>query len=428
MLTIVRDANIVTQNAERQIIRGDVMLRDGTIEQVGGRVRGSADVEIDAAGDIVIPGLINTHTHVSMAILKSIADDLPFPQFLDKVFAVDAKRTERDIRAGAAQGCVEMIRSGTTTFLDLYYSEDIIAGAVEQAGIRGILGWAVLDQQFTTQSGDPLENCKRFHRQFKGRERIYPAVGLQGVYVCSTETLLGARDYALENDLLLTFHLSETRKEVSDCKRKEGKRPGDYLSSIGFLNDHCVAAHAAWLTINEVRALAAAGTKVSTCPCSNMKLATGGVAPLPEMFQNGVTVSVGTDGSTTNNSLDLFGEMKTLSLLQKSNRWDPTVLPAQKVLDLATIEAARAVRMDHLIGSIEVGKRADLVILNGKAANLRPARADTIVSNLIYSTCGGNVKTVLCDGRTVMLEGVVTTLDEEKVLSDAEDAANSLLG
>jgi 5-methylthioadenosine/S-adenosylhomocysteine deaminase len=428
MLTLIRDANIVTQNAERQIIRGDLMVRDGTIEQVGGTVRGSADVEIDAAGDIVIPGLINTHTHVSMAILKSIADDLPFPQFLNKVFAVDAKRTERDIRAGAAQGCVEMIRSGTTTFLDLYYSEDIIAKAVDQAGIRGILGWAVLDQQFTTQSGDPLENCKRFHQQFKGRERIYPAVGLQGVYVCSTETFLGARDYALENDLLLTFHLSETRKEVSDCKRKEGKRPGDYLSSIGFLNDHCVAAHAAWLTINEVRALAAAGTKVSTCPCSNMKLATGGVAPLPEMFQNGVTVSVGTDGSTTNNSLDLFGEMKTLSLLQKANRWDPTVLPAQKVLDLATIEAARAVRMDHLIGSIEVGKRADLVILNGKAANLRPARADTIVSNLIYSSCGGNVKTVLCDGRAVMLDGVVTTMDEEKVLLDAEDAANSLLG
>jgi len=428
MLTLIRDANIVTQNAERQIIRGDLMVRDGTIEQVGGTVRGSADVEIDAAGDIVIPGLINTHTHVSMAILKSIADDLPFPQFLNKVFAVDAKRTERDIRAGAAQGCVEMIRSGTTTFLDLYYSEDIIAKAVDQAGIRGILGWAVLDQQFTTQSGDPLENCKRFHQQFKGRERIYPAVGLQGVYVCSTETFLGARDYALENDLLLTFHLSETRKEVSDCKRKEGKRPGDYLSSIGFLNDHCVAAHAAWLTINEVRALAAAGTKVSTCPCSNMKLATGGVAPLPEMFQNGVTVSVGTDGSTTNNSLDLFGEMKTLSLLQKANRWDPTVLPAQKVLDLATIEAARAVRMDHLIGSIEVGKRADLVILNGKAANLRPARADTIVSNLIYSSRGGNVKTVLCDGRAVMLDGVVTTMDEEKVLLDAEDAANSLLG
>ena len=428
MLTIIRDANIVTQNSERQIIRGDVVVNDRTIVQVGGTARGSADVEIDARGDIVIPGLINTHAHVSMAILKSIADDLPFPQFLDRVFAVDAKRTERDIRTGAAQGCIEMIRSGTTTFLDLYYSEDIIAGAVEQAGIRGILGWAVLDQQYTTQSGDPMDNCMRFHKSFRGRDRIYPAVGLQGVYVCSTETLLRARDYALENDLLLTFHLSETRKEVSDCKRKEGKRPGDYLSSIGFLNDHCVAAHAAWLTINEVRALSAAGTKVSTCPCSNMKLGTGGVAPLPEMFQNGVTVSIGTDGSTTNNSLDLFGEMKTLSLLQKASRWDPTVLKAQKVLDLATIEAARAVRMDHMIGSIEVGKNADLAILNGKAANLRPARMDTIVSNLVSSSCGAHVKTVICDGSVIMRDNVITTMDEEKVLQEAEDSTRSLLG
>jgi 5-methylthioadenosine/S-adenosylhomocysteine deaminase len=428
MLTLIKDARIVTQNVGRQVIDGDILIEDGTIRQVGGRVRGSADVEIDASGDIVIPGLINTHTHVSMALLKGIADDLPFPKFLDKVFAVDAKRTERDIEAGAVQGCLEMIRSGTTTFLDLYYSEDIIARAVETAGIRGILGWAVLDQQFTTQSGVPLENCKRFHRQFKGRPRIYPAVGLQGVYVCSTETFLGAKEYALENDLLLTFHLSETRKEVSDCKRKEGKRPADYLSSIGFLNDHCVAAHSAWLTINEVRELARSGTKVATCPVSNMKLATGGVAPIPEMLSNDVTVSIGTDGSTTNNGLDLFGEMKTLSLLQKASRWDPTVLPAQKVLDLATIEGAKAVRMDHLIGSVEVGKRADLVILDGKAANLRPARPDTVVSNIVYSAYGLNVRTVLCDGKPVLLDHQVTTLDEEKALQEAEEAAQALLG
>jgi len=428
MLTLIKDARIVTQNAGRQVIDGDVLIEDGIIRQVGGKVRGSADVEIDAKGDIVIPGLINTHTHVSMAILKGIADDLPFDKFLDKVFAVDAKRTERDIEAGAVQGCIEMVRSGTTTFLDLYYSEDIIARAVERVGIRGILGWAVLDQQFTTQSGVPLDNCKRFHRQFRGRERIYPAVGLQGVYVCSTETFLGAKEYALENDLLLTFHLSETRKEVSDCKRREGKRPGDYLSSIGFLNDHCVAAHSAWLTINEVRQLARAGTKVSSCPVSNMKLATGGVAPIPEMLANGVTVSVGTDGSTTNNSLDMFGEMKALSLLQKASRWDPTVLPAQKMLDLATIDAAKAVRMDHLIGSVEVGKKADLVILDGKAANLRPSRPDTVVSNLIYSSYGLNVRTVLCDGQVILQDWQVVTVDEEKALSEAEAQAGVLLG
>jgi len=285
-----------------------------------------------------------------------------------------------------------------------------------------------LDQEYTTQKGVPLDNCARFHREFRGRPRIYPAVGLQGVYVCSTQTFLSARDYALENDLLLTFHLSETRKEVSDCKRKEGKRPGDYLASIGFLNDHCVAAHSAWLTINEVRGLASSGAKVSTCPVSNMKLATGGVAPIPEMLQHGVTASIGTDGSTTNNSLDMFGEMKVLSLLQKSSRWDPTVLPAQKVLDLATIDAARAVRMDGLIGSIEVGKRADLIILDGRAPNLRPSRPSSMVSNIVYSSFGTNVKTVLCDGKIVMRDRKMITMDEERTLSEAEDAARALLG
>jgi 5-methylthioadenosine/S-adenosylhomocysteine deaminase len=428
MRTLIKDARIVTQNTQRQVMDGDVLIEDGTIKQVGGKVRGSADVEIDAAGDIVLPGLINTHTHVAMSILKGIVDDLPFDRFLDKVFAVDAKRTERDIEVGAVQGCIEMIRSGTTTFLDLYYSEDVIARAVERTGIRGILGWAVLDQQFTTQSGVPLENCKRFHQQFKGRPRIYPAVGLQGVYVCSTETFLGAREYALQNDLLLTFHLSETRKEVSDCKRKEGKRPADYLASIGFLNDHCVAAHSAWLTINEIKHLAKTGTKVSTCPVSNMKLATGGVAPIPEMVAHDVTVSIGTDGSTTNNSLDMFGEMKTLTLLQKASRWDPTVLPAQKVLDLATIDAAKAVRMDNMIGSVEVGKKADLIILDGKAPNLRPARLDTLISYLVYSSFGTNVKTMLCDGKIVMRDWAVTTVDEEKALLEGEEQAKTLLG
>jgi len=326
MRTLIHDAHIVTQNASRETLRGDILVEDGRIAEVG-KVRGSADREIDASGDIVIPGLINTHSHVSMSILKGAIDDLPFDKFLETSFSIDDKRTEKDILAGARQGCVEMLRSGTTTFVDLYYSQDIIARAVEETGIRGILGWAVLDPQFTTQSGTPLDNAKRFRREH--RDRVPGGrrpVGLQGVYVCSTETFLDSKEYALENDMLMTFHLSETRKEVSDCKKKEGRRPADYLSSIGFLNDHCLAAHSAWLTVNEIRQLARSGTKVSSCPVSNMKLATGGVAPIPEMLQNGVTVSVGTDGSTTNNSLDMFGEMKTLSLLQKSSRWDPTVL------------------------------------------------------------------------------------------------------
>ncbi len=427
MSILIRGAHVVTQNAKREVARADVLIEDGTIAKVG-KVRGSADQEIDAAGDILIPGLINTHTHVSMSILKGIADDLPFPQFLDRTFAVDAKRTPQDIEAGALQGCLEMVRSGTTTFVDLYYSEDAVAKAVEAAGIRGILGWAVLDQQFTTQSGNPLDNCKRFYQEFKDRPRVHPAVGLQGVYVCSTETWLAAKEFADQNNLLLHFHLSETRKEVADCKKKEGKRPADYLDSIGFLNDRCLAAHSAWLTMNEVRALARHGCGVASCPVSNMKLATGGVAPIPEMLANNVTVSVGTDGSTTNNSLDMFGEMKTLSLLQKSSRWDPTVLPAQKTLDLATVDAARAVHMGDALGSIEEGKRADIVILNGRSPNLRPLRPDTIVSNLVYAASGHDVKTVLCDGRVVMEDWKITSVDEEKALALAEERAKGLLG
>ena len=427
MRTVIRNGHIVTQNRSREIMKGDILVEDGRIIGIG-EVRGSADREIDATGDIIIPGLVNTHSHVSMSILKGQIDDLPFDRFLDKSFGIDARRTDRDILAGARQGCMEMLLSGTTTFVDLYYSQDVIARAVEETGIRGILGWAVLDPQYTTQSGTPLDNAKRFHRDHGGRSRVIPALGLQGVYVCSTETFLGAKEYALDNDLLLTFHLSETRKEVVDCKKKEGRRPVDYLAGIGFLNDHCLAAHSAWLTIAEIRQLARSGTKVSTCPVSNMKLATGGVAPLPEMFQNGVAASIGTDGSTTNNCLDMFREMRTLSLLQKANRWDPTVLPAQQVLDLATIGGARAVRMEDRIGSIEVGKQADLVIMDGRSANLRPMRLESIISNLAYSACGSDVKTVLCDGDIVVEDHRMVTVNEDEVLADSEAAARDLLG
>jgi len=426
MRTAIRGACIVTQDASRRVVKGDILIEGDRIAAVG--EVGDADVDIDANGDIAMPGLVNCHTHVAMSIMKGLADDLPFPAFLDKVFAADANRTDRDIRAGAAQGCLEMMRSGTTTFLDLYYSEDVIASAVEETGIRGVLGWAVLDADKTTQKGDPLDNCKRFHRRFAGSRLVTPAVGLQGVYVCSTETLLNARDYAAESGLLLTLHLSETRKEVSDCRRKEGARPADYLANIGFLNDRCVAAHSAWLTIGEVRRMAAAGVSPCSCPVSNMKLATGGVAPIPEMLGNGMNVCIGTDGSTTNNSLDMLGEMKTLSLFQKASRWDPSVLPAQQVLDMATVNGARALHMQDDIGSIEVGKKADIVILDGRAANLRPLRLDTIVSNIVYSSHAPNVKTVLCDGRVVMRDRVVTTVDEEAVLREAEEAAQILLG
>jgi 5-methylthioadenosine/S-adenosylhomocysteine deaminase len=424
---LVKGGHVVTQNAKRDVVEADVLIEDGRIAKVG-KMKGSADEVIDAQGDIVMPGMVNAHTHVAMAVMKGIADDLPFGDFLDKVFAVDAKRQDRDIDAGARLGCLEMIRSGTTTFVDMYYSEDIIAGAVEDSGLRGVLCWAVLDQQFTTQKGVPLDNCKRFHASHKGRRRVIPGIGLQGVYVCSEETFMGAREFALENDLLLHFHLSETRKEVYDHKEKTGRRPADWLSEIGFLGPQCLAAHAAWLTINEVRALARAKASIASCPVSNMKLATGGVAPIPEMLAEGVNVSLGTDGSTTNNSLDMFGEMKTLALLQKSSRWDPTVVRAQQALDFATCGGAKAIGLGGVLGSIEPGKMADIIILDGSSPNLRPMLPSNIVANIVYAGNAGDVRTTICDGKVLMRDRKVLTIDTRKVLEAAEDVGRELLG
>ncbi|MDR1954519.1 MAG: amidohydrolase family protein [Candidatus Methanoplasma sp.] len=426
MITAVRDAWVVTQDPQRKIVRGDVIIEGEKIVSVGKEYKGSADKEIDASGDIVIPGLINTHTHVAMAVMKGAADDISFPAFLDRVFKIDSERTDKDLEIGTKIGCAEMVRSGTTTFVDLYYSEDIIAKATAEAGIRGVLCWCVLDEEYTTQKGNPLKNCKHFYNKFKNERKIMPGAGLQGVYVCGEEMCRGAKEFSDEKDIPLTFHLSETRKEVNDHRKKTGKRPAEWLNDIGVLGKNAIAAHSAWLTMNEVRLMADAGMSVSSCPVSNMKLATGGVAPIPEFQRYGVNVTVGTDGSTTNNSLDLMAELKTLGLLQKSSRWDPTVAKAQELLDFATLNAAKAIGMQGSLGSIEAGKYADIVILNGRSPNLRPMVPENIVSNIIYSASSANVKTVICQGDIVLENGRMNTIDEEDVLSVSEEMWRSL--
>ena len=428
MITVIRDAWIVTQDASRSVLKGDVLIKDERIVSVGPRFSGSADREIDAAGDIVMPGLVNTHTHVAMSVMKGAADDLRFPDFLDKVFKIDSDRTDKDIDIGTKLGCAEMIRSGTTTFVDLYYSEDVIAKATEEAGIRGILCWCVLDQEYTTQKGNPLDNCRRFCETHNKMRKCRPGAGLQGVYVCSEGTCTGAKRLSDELKVPLHLHLSETRKEVNDHKKKTGKRPAEWLSGIGVFSERTIAAHSAWLTMNEVRLMGEARASISSCPVSNMKLATGGIAPIPEMMQNNVNVSLGTDGSTTNNSLDMLAEMKTLGLLQKSGRWDPTVTPAQVLLDMVTINGAKAVGMKDQIGSVEPGKYADIVILDGKQPNLRPLLPENMISNIVYSSSASNVRTVLCQGDIVMKDRRITTLNEQKVLDASEDAWRYLCG
>ncbi|MDH3366036.1 MAG: amidohydrolase family protein [Thermoplasmata archaeon] len=422
----IQNGTVITQNERREVFTGDVLVEDGEISKVG-EFSDRADDTLDASGCVVMPGLINCHTHVSMALMKGVADDLQLEQFLEKTFAIDAKRTPKDIEIGTKLGCMEMARSGTTCLLDLYYSQDAIAHGVNEVGLRGYLGWAVLDEQFTTQKGRPLDNCERFIRAFTDCPLIKPVVAPQGVYVCSDETLLAARELASKSGTFCHYHLSETRHEVYEYKRQKGMRPVDHLSKIGFLSKGDIAAHCVWLTVNEVRELARCGVSAAHCPTSNMKLASGGVAPLPEMFEEGVGVCLGTDGCSSNNSLDMFLEMKFAALLQKSSRWDASVLPAQKALDLATIDAARSLGAEHELGSLEPGKKADIVVVDCRNPAMVPTTRENAVANLVYSSPSKAVRDTIVDGRFVLRDRNIVSVDEERVLDAAADAARELM-
>jgi len=423
---LVKGGLVVTQNWKREVIKGDVLIEGDEISAVG-HVKVRPDEVIDASGCIVMPGLINCHTHVSMALMRSVADDVKLEKFLDRTFAIDAKRTPEDVEVGATLGCLEMARSGTTTLLDFYYSEDIIAKAVEHIGLRGYLGWTVLDEKFTTQKGKPIKNCEDFIRAHKNRPLIKPIVSIQGVYVCSDETWHAARELANKENTFCQYHVSETRFEVYEHQKKTGKRPVEYLSDIGFLGKGDIAAHGVWLTINEIRELSKAGVSVAHCPVSNMKLASGGVAPVPEMLAEGVNVCLGTDGCSSNNSLDMFSEMKFASLMHKAHRWDASVMTAQKCLDMATVDAAKAVGAEKVLGSIESGRKADIVIVDAKKAAMVPTRQDNVVANLVYASSSHAVRDTIVNGKFVLRDGKIVTLDEAGVIMAAEHAAQELL-
>lgn len=426
MSILVKGGLVVTQNWKREVLKGDVLIENGKIASVG-HAKARPDEVVDASGCVVMPGLINCHTHVAMSLMRSIADDVKLDKFLDKTFAIDAKRTPEDVAVGATLGCLEMARSGTTTFVDMYYSEDAIAKSVEEVGLRGYLGWTVLDEKFTTQKGKPIKNCEDFIRSHKGRPLIKPLVALQGVYVCSDETLMEGKELAAKEKTFCHYHLSETRLEVYEFQKLKGKRPVEHLAEIGFLSKGDLAAHSVWLTINEVRALARAEVNVAHCPTSNMKLASGGIAPLPEMFHEGVNVSLGTDGCSSNNTLDMFLEMKFASLMHKAHRWDAAVLPAQKCLDMATVDAAKCIGADKELGSIEPGKKADLIILDCAVPSMVPTRPDNVVANLVYASPSHAVRDSIIDGKFVLRDRKIVNLDEMKFLEKADVAADQLL-
>jgi 5-methylthioadenosine/S-adenosylhomocysteine deaminase len=424
--TVFRNALVVTQDATRRVVRADVRVEAGRFVHVGPNAPTEGAAIVDAHRFALVPGFVNAHTHVAMGPLRGLADDRDLGGFLERLFAVDAKRTEADVEAGALAGVAEMLLSGTTSFLDLYYFEDAVARAVDALGARGFLGWAVLDPELTTQKGAPLDNAAGFISRWHTHPRVQPLVAPQGVYVCNERTWMGAKELAERERTLAHYHLSETRREVHEHEAKTGLRPPLWLEKIGFLGPGQVAAHGVWLTRREMETLAKRSVGVAHCPSSNLKLATGGVAPVREMRECGVVVGLGTDSVASNNSLSMLREMHVAGLLQKHQTWDAGVLPAQTLLDMATLDGARLVGRAEELGSIELGKRADFTLVRLDHPTMVPARPEAVVSHLAYSASEEAIDSVFVEGECVVRHRELVRRPWEPIRAGAEAAAASL--
>jgi len=433
MSILLRDCSwVVTQNPSRDVLRDkSIYIEDRTIREIASKMAHEADRVIDCKDKIVMPGLINTHTHLPMTLLRGYVDDMPLQEWLEeKIWPTERKLTGELSYQGALLGCLEMIRTGTTCFMDMYFFMEDVARAVKQSGLRGFLSHAMIDVFDPERAEKDRENTERLYRfvQNLGESRIQFVLGPHAPYTCKEETLLRCKEISEKEKILIHTHIAETKKEQASFETNYGRREVEYLDKIGFLSPRLVAVHSVWLTRNEIELFRKHGVKVSHCPVSNMKLGDGGATPLPEMFEKGVPVSLGTDSASSNNCLDMFETMKICSLLHKAQRWDPTILPAQKVLDLATLGGAETLQIAEKVGSIEEGKAADIIVLDLNAPNMMPIHGkETILSDLVYSAKGMNVSVTIVDGHLLMAEGKFQTIDEHEVYRAAQKAAMDLV-
>ena len=422
---LVLNGTVVTMDKDHRVIQdAGVAIERGRIVSVGA----SRDVirmytapeRIDAAGKLVIPGLINGHTHVPMTLFRGLADDLDLQEWLTKyIFPAEAKNvTEEFVRAGTRLGLAEMIRGGTTTYCDMYYFEDAIADETAKAGVRGVLGETVIDFPVADNktNAEAMAYVERFVQKWKGHELIIPAIAPHAPYTVSEEHLKAVRAFSDRTGAPIVTHISETKKEVDDSIKAKNASPVEYLERIGFLNDRVIAAHVVWPTPGELGILKREGVGVIHNAQSNMKLASG-VAPVPKMMAEGLRVGLGTDGAASNNDLSMWEEMDTAAKLHKLYSNDPKVMSAEEAFALATIQGARALHLEKEIGSLEKGKRADLVIVNRDSLNQIPFY--NIYSDLVYATKASDVETVIINGKVVMRDRRLLTLDEAAIKAGA---------
>jgi 5-methylthioadenosine/S-adenosylhomocysteine deaminase len=429
---IVTGGTVVTVDSAARVLSPGAVAIDGrdivavdTPDAVAAQFEARAT--IDATGHVVLPGLVNTHTHAPMVLYRGLADDLALMEWLQKyIFPAEASTvTPEFVRAGTRLAALEMIQSGTTTYADMYYFEEEIAKATKEAGLRGVLGQTII--QFpVADARSPAEGLARaeaFIRQFAGDDLIVPAIAPHAMYTLDRKTLQGVRALADRERAPVLIHLAETAEEGKNSRRQHGVSPTRYLESIRFWGPRTIAAHGVWLSPADMAILARRHVGVSHNPESNMKLASGS-ARVVAMRAAGVAVGLGTDGAASNNDLDMFEAMRQAAFLAKLQTMDPRAVPARTALEMATIGGARVLGMDAQIGSLETGKRADLIVVSTGAARQVPMYDP--LSHLVYVTRGDDVRTTIVNGRVLMRDRQVLTLSEPDVLAEARTLAGKV--
>ena len=431
--TLIKGGTLVTMDAGESIVKGDLLIHGPHIVGMGDDL-GAADEIIDAGGCAVLPGFVQTHVHLCQTLFRGSADDLSLIDWLKKrVWPLEAAHTARSVRASARLGVAELIKGGTTCALTMetVNHTDEVFRVVEESGFRATVGKCMMDEgegvppPLREVARDSIDESLALFEKWHGKAggRIRHCFAPRFAVSCTEGLLREVSKLAGERDVLIHTHASENLDEIGMIERRTGKRNVVYLDSLGLTGPRVVLAHCVHLSEQELGLLASTGTHVAHCPSSNMKLASG-IAPIHEMLQRGISVSLGADGAPCNNRLDMFTEMRTGSLLQKVKN-GPEALPARLALRMATTWGARALRLDSEVGSLEVGKRADVTVVD--LTRLHTTPPSDIVSTIVYAAGAGDVRTVVVDGQVLMRDGELTTLDEREVIAEAAAQSEILL-
>ncbi len=426
---IIKNGTILTMDSKNSILEnGFLSVRNDAISHMGTGDRPSikADKIIDAKGGLVLPGLVNGHTHAAMTLFRGLADDLPLMQWLENyIFPAERNMDAEFVYTGTLLALAEMILSGTTTFCDMYLFEEEVAKAAKKAGVRCLVGEVLYDfpspNYGSVEKG--IEYTESLIQKWQDDPIVSIAVEPHSLFTCSPELLMASNELALKHGVPLIIHVAETLNEVSEIKRKYAKTPIEHLDSLGLLGAHLIADHCVHLEPSEITKMAECDVKVVHNPESNMKLASG-IAPIPELIKQGVTVGLGTDGCASNNNLDLFSEMDTAAKLHKVHAMDPTVVDAVTVLRMATIEGARALGLQDITGSLEIGKKADVIVIDTHKPHLTPMYNAT--SHLVYAASGNDVIHSVINGKLIMEDRKLLTLDLDEIIAHSREKSDQV--